>query len=80
MEVLVQVLVKEDSVATKRRKTSKRVKRNRAIALLILAAVIYGVYSLLGAGRITVPSLAGMTQKEATAALTELALKVSKIS
>jgi serine/threonine-protein kinase len=68
-------VVKEDSVATKRRKTSKRVKRNRAIALLILAAVIYGVYSLLGAGRITVPSLAGMTQKEATAALTELALK-----
>jgi serine/threonine-protein kinase len=67
--------VKEDSVATKRRKTSKRVKRNRAIALLILAAVIYGVYSLLGAGRLTVPSLAGMTQKEATAALTELALK-----
>lgn len=68
-------LMKEDSVATKRRKTSKRVKRNRAIALFILAALIYGVYSILGAGRITVPSLAGMTQKEATAALTELALK-----
>jgi len=68
-------VTKEDSVATKRRKTSKRVKRNRAIALLILAAVLYGIYSLLGAGRITVPSLAGMTQKEATAALTELALK-----
>ena len=67
--------LKEDSVATKRRKTSKRVKRNRAIALLILAALIYGVYSLLGAGRITVPSLAGMTQKEATAVLAELALK-----
>jgi serine/threonine-protein kinase len=68
-------LMKEDSVATKRRKTSKRVKRNRAIALLIMIALIYGVYSILGAGRITVPSLAGMTQKEATAALTELALK-----
>ncbi len=68
-------VVKEDSVATKRRKTSKRVKRNRVIALLILTAVLYGIYSLLGAGRITVPSLAGMTQKEATAALTELALK-----
>ncbi len=67
--------VKEDSVATKRRKTSKRVKRNRAIALFILAALIYGVYSILGAGRITVPSLAGMTQKEATAVLTDLALK-----
>ena len=67
--------VKEDSVATKRRKTSKRVKRNRAIALFILAALIYGVYSVLGAGRITVPSLAGMTQKEATAVLTDLSLK-----
>jgi len=67
--------VKEDSVATKRRKTSKRVRRNRAIALFILAALIYGVYSILGAGRITVPSLAGMTQKEAAAVLTELALK-----
>jgi serine/threonine-protein kinase len=67
--------IKEDSVATKRRKTSKRVKRNRVIALLIVAALIYGVYSILGAGRITVPSLAGMTQKEATAVLAELSLK-----
>ena len=67
--------IKEDSVATKRRKTSKRVKRNRVIALLIVTALIYGVYSILGAGRITVPSLAGMTQKEATAVLAELSLK-----
>ena len=68
-------VLKEDSVATKRRKTSKRVKRNRAIALLVLLAVIFGVYAILGAGRITVPSLAGMTQKEATATLKVLGLK-----
>jgi len=68
-------VLKEDSVATKRRKTSKRVKRNRAIALLLLLAVIFGVYSILGAGRITVPSLAGMTQKEASATLKVLGLK-----
>lgn len=67
--------VKEDSVATKRRKTSRRVKRNRVIALFILAALIYGIYTILGAGRITVPSLAGMSQKEATALLAELSLK-----
>lgn len=67
--------VKEDSVATKRRKTSRRVKRNRVIALFILAALIYGIFTILGAGRITVPSLAGMSQKEATAALAKLALK-----
>ena len=66
---------KEDSVATKRRKTSKRVKRNRAIALVALIGIIYGVYAILGAGRITVPSLAGMTQKEASATLKELGLK-----
>lgn len=67
--------VKEDSVATKRRKTSRRVKRNRVIALFILGALIYGIFTILGAGRITVPSLAGMSQKEATALLAELSLK-----
>jgi serine/threonine protein kinase/beta-lactam-binding protein with PASTA domain len=66
---------KEDSVATKRRKTSKRVKRNRTIAFLLLIAIIFGGYTLLGAGRITVPSLAGMTQKEAAATLQTLGLK-----
>jgi len=67
--------VKEDSVATKRRKTSRRVKRNRVIALFILGALIYGIFTILGAGRITVPSLAGLSQKEATALLAELSLK-----
>jgi serine/threonine-protein kinase len=66
---------KEDSVATKRRKTSRRVKRNRAIAFLLLIVIIFGGYTLLGAGKISVPSLVGMTQKEATATLKNLGLK-----
>jgi len=66
---------KEDSVATKRRKTSRRVKRNRAIAFLLLIVIIFGGYTLLGAGKISVPSLAGMTQKEAAATLQGLGLK-----
>jgi len=70
-----QVVAKEDSVTTKRRKTSRRVKRNRVIALLILISIVYGVYTILGAGRITVPSLAGMTEKEATATLQSIGLK-----
>ena len=70
-----QIAPKEDSVATKRRKTSKRVKRNRAIALVLLLGIIFGIYSILGAGRVTVPSLAGMTQKEAMATLADLGLK-----
>ena len=70
-----QIAPKEDSVATKRRKTSKRVKRNRAIALVLLLGIIFGIYSILSAGRVTVPSLAGMTQKEATSTLADLGLK-----
>jgi len=66
---------KEDSVATKRRKTSRRVKRNRAIAFLLLIVIIFGGYTLLGVGKISVPSLAGMTQKEAAATLQGLGLK-----
>lgn len=72
---VTQKSTKEDSVATKRRKTSRRVKRNRTIALFILFAIIYGGYSILGAGRITVPSVAGMSQKEAAVTLSDVGLK-----
>ena len=68
---------REDSVATKR-KISKRVKRNRAIALLIVLALLIGGYQLIGASgtRVSVPSVAGASQSEATSALTTLGLKV----
>lgn len=64
----------EDSVGTKKRKVSKRVKRNRIIALLILLTMIFGGYQLLGVGKISVPSLVGMNQAEATEVLSELGL------
>lgn len=64
----------EDSVGTKKRKVSKRVKRNRIIALLILLTMIFGGYQLLGVGKISVPSLVGINQAEATKVLLELGL------
>jgi len=59
-----------------KRKLSKRVKRNRAIALLIVAAIFSGVwYQIYGPGtKISIPSLAGMTQNQARAALDEIGL------
>ena len=70
----VNVTKAEDSVRTKKRKVSRRVKRNRIIALLILLGVIFGGYQLLGVGKISVPSLVGMSQSEAKNALSNIGL------
>ena len=70
----INVAKAEDSVRTKKRKVSRRVKRNRVIALLILLGVIFGGYQLLGVGRISVPSLVGMSQNEAKEALSNIGL------
>jgi serine/threonine-protein kinase len=70
----VNVTKAEDSVRTKKRKVSRRVKRNRIIALLILLGVIFGGYQLLGVGKISVPSLVGMSQSEAKEALSNIGL------
>ena len=59
---------------TKKRKVSRRVKRNRIIALLILIGLIFGGYQLLGVGKISVPSLVGMSQSEAKEALSNIGL------
>lgn len=64
----------EESVGTKRRKVSRRVKRNRIIAFLLLASLIFGGYKLSGIGKISVPSLVGMNQSEAKNALNALGL------
>jgi len=63
---------------SKRRKVSKRVKRNRAIALLILLAIIsLSWFKFFGAGdKISIPSLAGMTQAQAREAVGALGLKI----
>lgn len=65
----------EDSVSTKRRKVSRRVKRNRIIAFLILVSVIFGVFRWLDSGRIAVPSLVGLSKSEASTVLSQLGLK-----
>lgn len=60
----------------RKRKTSNRVKRNRAVALLILFALLFTGYKFVGGGnKISIPSLAGMTQGEATKVLSGLGLK-----
>ena len=70
----INVTKAEDSVRTKKRKVSRRVKRNRIVALLILLGVIFGGYQLLGVGKISVPSLVGMSQSEAKEALSNIGL------
>ena len=75
-------VMRENSVTTKRkRKVSNRVKRNRAIALLIVLLIIgTSWYRISGPGnRIVVPSLAGMSQTQAANAVAELGLKVDVI-
>jgi serine/threonine-protein kinase len=60
----------------KRKKVSKRVRRNRKVALALAVGVgILGWYLLIGPGsRVVVPSTVGATQTEVTAALTPLGL------
>ena len=75
-------VMRENSGTTKRkRKVSNRVKRNRAIALLIVLLIIgTSWYRISGPGnKIVVPSLAGMSQTQAAKAVAELGLKVDVI-
>jgi serine/threonine-protein kinase len=60
----------------KRKKASKRVRRNRKVALALAVGVgILGWYLLVGPGsRVVVPSTVGATQSEVTAALAPLGL------
>ena len=66
----------KESTAQIRRRTSTRVKRNRAIAgLLVIAIATFGWYHFLGPGsQIAVPSVVGMSESEAKAALEPLFL------
>jgi serine/threonine-protein kinase len=69
--------LKENTQEVARRKrASKRVRRNRKIALGLAVAVgILGWYLLIGPGsRVVVPSTVGATQSEVSAALTPLGL------
>lgn len=60
----------------KRKKISKRVRRNRYIAVgLAIALGIFGWYALVGPGsKVVVPSIVGATEKEAISTLSPLGL------
>ena len=60
----------------KRKKASKRVRRNRKVALALAISVgVLGWYLLVGPGsRVVVPSTVGATQNEVSAALSPLGL------
>lgn len=64
-----------------KRKVSTRVKRNRAIALLIVLLIIgTSWYRISGPGnKIAIPSLAGMSQTQAATAVAELGLKIGEV-
>jgi eukaryotic-like serine/threonine-protein kinase len=75
----IKVSKPEDSIGTKKRKVSKRVKRNRIIALLLLIGLVFGGFRLLNIGKISVPSLVGMSQSEANKSLELLGLDLEII-
>ena len=75
----IKVSNAEDSIGTKKRKVSKRVKRNRIIALLLLIGLVFGGFRLLNIGKISVPSLVGMSQTEASKSLEPLGLDLEII-
>ncbi len=75
----IKVSKPEDSIGTKKRKVSKRVKRNRIIALLLLIGLVFGGFRLLNIGKISVPSLVGMSQTEASKSLKPLGLDLEII-
>ena len=74
-EVTEEKPVRELTAGTKRR-ISKRVRRNRIIAVLLAVALgMGGWYALIGPGsRIVVPSIVGASLDEANTALTPLGL------
>lgn len=72
-------LMRENTNSTRgKRKVSKRVKRNRAIAIGLLLLIVVGSwYKISGPGtKIAIPSLAGMSQTQAAKTVGALGLKV----
>ena len=73
-----EVAIERETTAqvAKRKKASKRVRRNRKIALVLAVALgVTGWYTLIGPGsRVVVPSTVGATETELAAALSPLGL------
>ena len=72
------VMKEKSTQIRKKRKVSKRVKRNRTIAILLVAGLLYGAMTLLSntGEKIRIPSLAGLSVSEATKSLSNLNLKL----
>jgi len=62
----------------RRRKLSRRVKRNRFVAVVILVGALgFGWYHFFGSGSgVSIPSVAGLTQAQATSMLQPLGLSI----
>ena len=73
---------KEKTAQTKKKQVSARVQRNRRVAALIAILIGAGIwYGFLGPGsKVVVPSLAGLTVKEATSTLKDLGLSLDVAS
>jgi len=74
-----ETVMKEKTSSTKelkrKKKTSRRVKRNRFIALLIVLGLLFGGWKTFGGGaKVAIPSLVGMSEKQAVATLAPLGL------
>ena len=69
---------KRESTEEVRRRTSRRVVRNRFIAIVLLGVIAGGGawYQLIGS-KISIPSIAGLSQTDAINTLTPLGLKVA---
>ncbi len=65
----------------RKRKISKRVKRNRFIASLVVLSLLYfGYQSLFGGAKVAIPSLVGLTESQATSTLAGLGLKADVVA
>ena len=74
--------VKREKTAPTKKKLSARVQRNRRIAMALAIVIGAGIwYGFLGPGsKVVVPSLAGLTVKEATSTLKDLGLSLDVAS
>jgi serine/threonine-protein kinase len=72
---------KGESTAEVRRRTSRRVLRNRFVALAVVFTIGIGGawYELIGS-KISIPSIVGLSEKDARATLTPLGIKIAVTS
>jgi len=81
LEPTVTDAKKSETTAEIRRRTSKRVVRNRFIALALIFALVLGGawYQLIGS-KISIPSIVGLSETEARNSLTPIGIKLLVIN